>query len=258
MNPRTLSPMALAMIDKYFHFQMGPAVCSVPYYNNKTRGRKMTLRAYVGKGKPEEIRDELQTILVKQHLSTESLSDEALKKILTDNGMGIDCSGFAYYILNAESESRNSHGLSRQLSFVTAKGLKGALVSKFRPAENCSVAVLAHEHNSHIVPLAEIQPGDMITMMTTEADGERNHILVVSQVESHDSSPVRIQYVHSVAYPEDGVYGTGIKQGLIDITDLQKSILNQRWIENNLEGEANRIFVRAKKSQTELRRLKWF
>ncbi len=217
----------------------------------------MALRVFVGKGNPKDIYDELESILVQKHLAKESLSDEALKKILTDSNLGIDCSGYAYYILDAESEETKSASLSRKLTFVNSKGLSGVIASKLRPAENCSVAVLAHEKNSKVVSLKEIAPGDIITMITKENEGERNHILIVTQVEAHDSLPVRIHYTHSVAYPEDGVYGTGIKQGIIEVADVEKNLLSQRWIENNLENDSNRIYLRAHKSETELRRLNW-
>jgi hypothetical protein len=72
---------------------------------------------------------------------------------------------------------------------------------------------------------------------------DRNHILIIDKIEEN-----KISYVHSIAYPEDGIYGTGIKVGSIDITDSGKSITDQIWSEKNL-------LERAQKSKTELRRL---
>jgi hypothetical protein len=94
--------------------------------------------------------------------------------------------------------------------------------------------------------------------MLSDVEGnERNHILVIHQVEYQNFIPYKIHYSHAVAYPEDGIYGTGIKQGTIEISDIHKPITEQIWIENGKQGEANRIFVRAQKSKTEVRRLKW-
>ena len=59
MNTKILAPRALDVIDQYIHFKVGAAVCSVPYFNNKTVGRKMSLAALAGKGSPHEILDEL-------------------------------------------------------------------------------------------------------------------------------------------------------------------------------------------------------
>jgi hypothetical protein len=92
---------------------------------------------------------------------------------------------------------------------------------------------------------------------------ERNHILVVHEVLTvlptngqMTNNIIKISYTHSVAYPEDGIYGTGVKQGYIEISDVSKPITEARWVEGNKEGLSNILFIRAKKSKTEVRRLK--
>jgi hypothetical protein len=61
--------------------------------------------------------------------------------------------------------------------------------------------------------------------------------------------------VHAIAWPTDGEYGHGIHDGKIEITDINKSILEQRWIENNVIENENYTLIRAQKSITEIRRL---
>jgi hypothetical protein len=272
MNTRTLSAPSLSTIDQYLHFQTGSAVCSVPYFNNKTRGARGALRVLGGKGSPKDIQDETENILLKNRISSTTISDEALKKLLVDNSVGIDCSGFVYHVLDAESIHQKKGNLKNHLAFVQSPGFIGTLRARFRPVENSGVTTFANDKNSKIVPLAEVQPGDIITMVpgtplatsyehlnvVTTKGAERDHILVIHQVEYADSIPSKIYYSHAVAYPEDGIYGTGIKQGAIEITHPSQSLLSQRWIENGQEGTANRIFTRANKSDTQLRRLHWF
>jgi hypothetical protein len=106
------------------------------------------------------------------------------------------------------------------------------------------------------VATKDILPGDIITMINNNEDDERDHILVIHQVEYQNFSPIKIHYSHAVAYPEDGVYGTGIKQGTIEILDMNKTITQQLWSENGMSSDQNRIFARAKKSKTEVRRVK--
>jgi hypothetical protein len=258
MNTKTLSLRGLSVINQYLHFQVGTAVCSVPYFNNKTRGARVSLRAYAGKGSPKEIFDEVETLILRHHIDPNSLSDEALKKIMTDNNIGIDCSGLAYYILNTESEERKTGSLDRKLSFINCRGILGKIRCSINPVGNCDVATLADNTNSSVKSIKDIQPADIITMMSSENGGERNHILIVHQVEYQNSIPTKMHYTHTVAYPEDGVYGTGIKQGAIEILDPAKSILDQRWIENSSADSTNRILERARKSVTEIRTLNWF
>lgn len=248
MITKTLSPSALNVINQYMHFSLGSAVCAIPYFNNKTARMRIALRAYIGKGSPKDIHDEASAIMIKNHISIDSVADEGLKKLLVDNNIGIDCSGLAYYILSAESESLGKKTLGSHLSFTNRSGFLGKIRAKIRPVENCDVATLANDANSHIVNLGDIRPGDMITMVS---DSERDHILVVHRVENAD-----IYYTHAIAYAEDGLYGTGVRQGKIGLateplTGSMSDIFKAVWSEN-------KIVERAKKSKTEIRRLKWF
>jgi hypothetical protein len=258
MNTKTLSNRALSVIDQYQHFKFGNAVCSIPYFNNKTVRARAALRPHIGKGSPEEIHEEVQAVLLKNHIDGASLADESLKKLLADADLGIDCSAFAYYVLNAENEERGKGSLDKHISFVNCTGVVGKLRCALRPIENCDVATLVHDKNSHVVLLKDIQPGDIITLTGGSAGFERDHILVIHQVEYQNFAPFRIHYSHAVAYPEDGLYGSGIKQGEIDILDPERSILEARWTESGKEGLSNFIFLRTQKSTTEIRRLNWF
>jgi len=252
MNTKTLTKSAQDTINQYQNFKVGPAVCSVPYFNNKTVRARAALRSLSGKGSPKEILEEIQSIMVKNHVDTNTLTSEPLKKVLTDSNIGIDCSAFAYYILNSESLELKKTTLNKSLHFPNAYGLFGKLICKLRPATNCDVANFAHNKNSKVVPLKEISAGDIITMIGGPDVNDRNHILIIDGVDyendSVNNSPIKISYVHSIAYPEDGVYGTGIKRGSIEVIDSNKNITEQIWSEKNL-------LERARKSQTELRRL---
>jgi hypothetical protein len=116
---------------------------------------------------------------------------------------------------------------------------------------------LVDDRNSRVILMSDIQPGDMITMIQEKNDDERNHILIVHEVERGENKPTVIKYSHAIAYPEDGVYGTGIKQGTIEIIDPTGSLFLQSWKETGMIEGGNRILARAEASKTELRRLKW-
>jgi len=266
MESKTLTEKSLEVIDQYLHFKIGSATTNVPYFNNKTAKIRAALRTHIGKGSPSEIHDEFQILATKERLDQQALTDKSLKKSLTDKNLGIECSGFAYHILEAESVDRGFGRLKKHLAFIGSKGLIGKLRSSFRPVENCNVTTFADNTNSKITALNEVRPGDIITM-TNDIDpeaAERNHILIINEVVSDNSIPVKITYSHSVAYPEDGVYGTGVRQGEIEILNIDKPITEAKWTEEDKVGEPsiteskNRLYIRAQKSKTELRRLNWF
>lgn len=258
MNTKIISNRASEVIDQYAHFRFGSAVASIPYFNNKTVKARAALRTYIGKGSPKDLYEEMQTIAVKSHLVPDSLADEALKKILVENNLGIECSGFVYYVLNAESQERKTGDLSAKLSFPNCHGLIGKIRCSLRPAENCDVATFAHEKNSHPVAIKDALPGDIIAMTADAEEAVRDHILVIHQIEYQNFVPVKIHYSHAIAYPEDGIYGSGIRQGTITISDANKPIADQIWDENGKVGQANRLYVRAQKSVTTIRRMNWF
>ena len=258
MNTKTLSDRSISVIDQYMHFTIGTAVCSVPYFNNKTKRTRAALRVFGGKGSPKDISEEVMALAIKSHVPLSAFTDASLKKLLSDNNVGIDCSGFAYYVLNAESQKLGKGSLDKHIAFVNCKGLISKIRCSFRPVENCDVATLADDKNSAAIELKDIQPGDMIIMTSGPEGDERDHLLILHQIEYQNFIPTEAHYSHAVAYPEDGKYGTGIRQGMIKIESIGKPLAEARWIENNLAGNLNRIYARALKSKTEIRRLNWF
>lgn len=253
----SLTHKALSVINRYRNLVFKQAASAVPYFNNRTT-QVRSFRANVGKGSPEDILEEVQTILIKNNLNLETLNSNSLRDILIANNIGIDCSGFAYHVLEAESLERGKGPLRKKLRFVNCPGFLGRIRASLRPVENCSVATLATESNSRVIPLIEVKPGDLVTMIGDKEEKERDHVLVIHQVERLGSGMIRISYSHASAYPEDGLYKTGIKQGVIEIVDPKKPITEARWIENGKEASENRLRLRAQKSKTELRRLRWF
>ncbi len=266
MDTKTLSPAALAVIDGYLHFSVGNATASVPYFNNKTVRARASLRARIGKGSVDDIREELESALIRQHIRRDSLTSESLAKLLADSGLGLDCSAFAYYILDAESRSRGLGHINKRITFTNRRSPLGKMFSYLRPVENCDVKALASDLNSRIVPLSDVQPGDMITMLgngeaaANATNKERDHILVVSAVArggGDSGARTRISYAHAIAYPEDGLYRTGVKQGEIEAVSSTGALVDQVWRESGSLESARAIFERARASKTELRRLKW-
>ena len=246
---KTLSAEALVILDHYLHFKVGTATCSVPYFNNKTIGSRGALAVHVGKGSPLELSHEVRDMLFKNKIAAESLTDETLKKLLVENNLGIDCSGFVYHILNTESISTGKDPLKKSLIFTQARGLFGKMNAALHPAKNSGVLTFADDVNSSIIPITKVTPGDIVTLVGNSGEGERDHILLVHEVMTENSQPKTISYSHSVAYPEDGLYSTGVRQGSITISDPSAPLLSAQWNEQH-------IFNRAQKSKTELRRLK--
>lgn len=257
MNSKTLSNQALKAIDSYRHFRIANAVTDVPYFNNKTIRARFSERTRVGKGNAADILEELKIILVKNHVNADVLADESLKKLLVENNLGIDCSALAYYVLDAENEARGHGRLNRNMTFIKGGNPIAKMLSYLRPVQNCDVKTFASDINSRVVTLKKARPGDFITILGGSDGDDRNHILVIHEIDYENDSPKTIHYSHAIAYPEDGRYGSGIKQGKIEIAFADEPLTKQVWTEEGSPEKARSIFERALASTTELRRLKW-
>src|ERR1035437_2751102 len=177
------------MVDQYLHFKIGNASCSVPYFNNKVNRTRGGLRTAIGKGSPKEIFEEVRDLATKNHIDTNSFTNDSLKQLLTDNNIGIDCSAFAYYILNTESEEKGKGHLDKHISFTNCHGILSKIRCSLRPIENCDVITFASDKNSRTVSIKEIEPGDIITMTAPEG---HDHILVIHQIEYQNFIPATI------------------------------------------------------------------
>jgi hypothetical protein len=263
METKTISQGALDVIDGYLNFSNEAFSISIPYYNNRRSRVRFGLRSLIGKGSVEDIHDEVRLIALKEKKSIEKMPSDAFKKFLVDHNVGIDCSGFCYHVLDAESVVRGKGSLKSRLSFPYAKKLFGKLFAKIRPAENAGVSTFAHNDNSTVVELADALPGDFITMLCEEKDAKTgviknyNHIVLIHKIDYSNGMPAVLYYTHSMAWPSDGEYGHGVRQGMIGVTDIHAPITSQRWTENGKTGSDNFTHARALKSHsTEIRRLR--
>jgi hypothetical protein len=260
MNSRTLKEGALKVIDSYLNFSNGTVSVAIPYFNNRRGGVRAGLRAQIGKGTISDIEDEITHVALRERVDIKKADAETFKKFLVNNNIGIDCSGFAYHLLNAESLGRNKGKIRSHLSYPFAGNIIRKLISYIRSVEGAGVNTLAHNANSKIIALKDIQPGDFISMNHKNSSKQSyNHIIVVYQVDYDNNEPKKIHYAQSMAWPTDGEYRHGVRLGEILVVDLNKSITDQEWMENGKTGTENYTHARALAAdQTEIRRLNWF
>ncbi len=256
LEPTTekIGPKARAMIDLYLALPVGTKP-SCPYFNNKRRRSRSKLRALVGKGSPAEIAEEAAIEAKFARLDIAAMATDKLKEFLVDQDLGIDCSGFAYHVLN--SHSQETRGRSIQ-SFVKSarSGMFGPLLARLRPAENLGVSSFAHEKNSSAIRASEARPGDVVTFIGTGRDGMYNHILVVTGIERTADGDTRLSYAHSYAWPSDGVFGHGVREG--DILVHGDDLLGGTWKEKGVTGSENYTYESARNAKSvSVRRLRY-
>lgn len=252
MTSKTLSEQTQKIINDYLHLPIPGHEVFCPYYNNRRSDIRAGLRALIGKGMPNDIAEEAGIVALREKQELKKMNNKTLQEFLVYHKLGIDCSGFYYHVMNAELQARGLGNIRQHLKFPFIKNPLRKLLTIFRPVESAGVRTLSHEKNAQEIKLAEIAPGDMITMIGTGNKHNFNHMLLIHQVDMEQNKPKIIHYTHSFAWSSDGQYGHGTKQGQIEITNLNKNILAQIWIEKHKTGIDNETFKHAQMA-TELK-----
>ena len=250
----TLSPEAQKVIEKYLWLPLGSG-CQTPYFNNKRKKIRGGLRALVGKGLPEEIAEEAEMFSIRERIGIKKMASADLKKFLIERNLGIDCSGLAYHILEAESLAKV--GKSLRKTVTPWNGFKRRVIHFFRPSENSGVSTFSHSKNSIAVSEKEIKAGDFISLIGTGVEKKYNHMMVIESVET-DGDAKKINYIHSYMWPEDGLYNHGVRRGSIAIK-ADAPIISGHWSEKEKTGKNNYTFLSAQKAKDiSIRRLRVF
>ena len=96
-------------------------------------------------------------------------------------------------------------------------------------------------------------------MLESGTNGQVNHILIITQVVSIENVPNEINYIHSIAWPADGRFDHGIREGKIAIKNINHPLLDQTWLEAGKTGPENFTYHKAGLAKSlSLRRLNWF
>ncbi len=252
----SLSPEAQKVIADFESLPAYPGV-RTPYYNNRRQKVRAALRALIGKGSPLDICEEMELFSLREKIHLETMTPDQIRAFMIDHNLGIECSGFAYYILDAESLARKKGSIKKHRVLSNTSFLR-KLISQIRPVENMGVVNFADEKNSKEVEINHAHPGDIIVMRISKARTNEDHILIVTNVLYNKGEVQKIDYVHSIAWPEDGKYGHGISRGTI-IVNGKKNLLDMTWTERGQENLANETYRRASDaSSLSLRRLNWF
>lgn len=251
----TLSIAARSAIERYLTLpEIG---VTTPYYNNRRHKLAAGLRALAGKGLPEEIVEETQLFAIREKVGLDVLAQADKTRFLVDHHLGIDCSGFVYHVLDAESRARGAGAMHSHISFHHRSFLR-RLIARLRPAQNAGAITFAQSSNSREVSLGEIQPGDFVVMVHNSEARSFDHIILITAVD-RATTHTTLTYTHSIAWPSDGIYGHGVRTGTITVTDPLIKLADQVWEEHGKAGVENYTHSRAVKAETtSLRRLNWF
>lgn len=188
-------------------------VVNCPYWVNKIKEGKVVLRGYLdGKGKADEIRQELMKRIQKEANTNFQLTPEYIQKFAKRERIGIDCSGLAYRVLEELVRLKYANCNLLNLSEVFEGGINRT---------NTNTLIL-RDYCLKVDKISDIRLGDLIRMMNGR------HVAVVLEVKKS-----QITYVHSSHLTKI----QGVHFGTIEIKNLNKSLKHQQWLEQTRRGD---------------------
>lgn len=224
-----INPLIQKRIEDYRHLPLGGKEVVTPYFINDKR--RKDLRAMVGKGTPEEIVMEARIWEKLKGINLGNLETDSIKQFLSNRGLGIDCSGFIVHILDSYYKETKHRAVWHYLK-IPQKNLMARLRYWLRPVEQLGAEIITNEDNCIKVQLKDVMPGDLIRSKAKKTNG--HHIMIVSAVEKNEAgNVVKIEYTHSTPHYKNL---NGIKNGIIEVIDQNKSLEEQKWLEVDEAG----------------------
>ncbi|HEX9804435.1 MAG TPA: hypothetical protein VGA67_02040 [Candidatus Dojkabacteria bacterium] len=227
MNTEYLSQDAQDVIKAYTELNLGLKKVKAPYYMN-LRGQKGGLRVMIGKGTPDEIEQEVKVWSQVKGFDIEKADEGKIREFMVNMDIGIDCSGFSVYVLNAELKAMGLKSIWNYLQFDN-NSILARIKRIVRPIESIGANMLTNENNCiEITDFNDIKPSDLIRAKGKQKNA--SHVAIVTEVtRDADGNTKSFKYAHSHRYYEEE---NGLRIGKVEITDPAKELKEQKWIDD--------------------------
>lgn len=197
----------------YTHLPIGGKEIVCPYWINNFK--KLKYGPGGGKGLPEEIVKQVEDRARADKINLETLSEKEIIGFMKKNRVGIDCSGFVFWLLNALDLEKGGNGIADNIPNSKGRFIKIRASSKMLTDERVSF---------FIKEINNIQPGDMIRLK-----GGHHLAIVVDIEKDKDTNIKKIVYAHSSSAFYTVI--SGVHKESIIIKDVEKSLQEQDWHE---------------------------
>jgi hypothetical protein len=224
--------------NEYINFHIEKKRISVPYTISK-EGEKRAIGElssagvtdrfsnYGGKGTPQQIRELLLNAAKKESFDLSKAASEEIIQFMIQQGIGVDCSGFVYYVLNQYVKKEKHTSLdSLILRYPGVLGKIERFVLQKNRVRRASAATLTSDLNTKkIEAVKDMKPGDLIRL--THSDWKGKHIAIIVSIDtSFITYAMNSQYTHI----------QGARFGKIKIKDKNKGLESQEWLEKTKKG----------------------
>lgn len=224
--------------DEYIHFEIAEKTINVPYSISK-EGQKRAIGElssagvtdrfanYGGKGTPAQIKELVLGSAKKEHFDLQKSTSSEIENFMMVQGIGVDCSGFVYYVLDQylrREKNKNLDTIILRYPGIIGK-IERFLLQKNR-VRRSSASTLTNDLNTiKIQKVKDMRPGDMIRV--THSDWKGKHIIIIVEINNEN-----ITYAMTSQYTKK----QGARFGIIKIRDKNKGLESQEWQEKTKKG----------------------
>lgn len=217
-NQDTTIESSKALSDLFFsytHLPIGGKKIPCPYWMNKIK--EGIIGPYGGKGTPEQIVETVEYEAKKDNFDLNLATDSEILAFMKNKKIGVDCSGFVFWMLNALDLEKGGDGIVNDIP-----GSVGKFV-----AARANVSMLVDEKVAIPVGLNEIKIGDMIQL------GGRKHIAIVTKLFKEAYKLKEVEYSHSSSQTQNSV----VHSALVKIANPKFDLKRQEWEEKTKTGK---------------------
>lgn len=229
MKNTTAEQALQQLADQYINFEVAGKTVKIPYVLGFGRWQFWSTS---GKGSPEMIRKALILEARFHDLDLEKATIFEIYDFMRLHRIGIDCSGLVYHVLDAYVQACLSKPLATFLvRYPGALGKLERALLRYKRYRRISAKTLTSPLNTIEVYAAKnIQIGDLIRISR-----ERDHVLIVTRLTRDENDTItQIEYAHSSSV---NTQQRGPHYGYITVTDPEKGLEAQEWLENTKRNE---------------------
>jgi len=191
-------------LEQFFNFKVYGKKVIIPYWMNKLV--KEIYGPYGGKGIPQEILKATIEAAKSEKINLRNLSSKEIYAFMKKNRIGLDCSGFAYQILNFLDHQKGGDGIENSVVGVDGAGIR----------KTDADALTNNINTLSVATYSQIKTGDLLRL-----DGGGHVAVIVKNSENeivyaHISGKTKIEGPHL---------------GKIKIVQKKKGLEEQTWSE---------------------------
>ncbi len=211
-------------INSYFKLPLGGKEVPCPYYINiKKIRQRMGLRVLIGKGTPEEIKQESLIYEKLRGTNFYNMTIEEIRDFLVKRHIGIDCSGFIVHAINSWLKEIKKKKLCKYIKFPK-QSLYRKIARFLRPVENIPANILTNNDNTiHIKNLNNIRCGDLIRLKGLKGG---HHVMMISEVTQEKGKTISFKYIHATKWYEKQ---HGVREGEVIVRNMKEPLYKQKW-----------------------------